>query len=73
MEEFVPHVQKFEIGFETLAFCNQMQYASLLTGCGSVWLERSVRDAETARSNRAIPTRNFKGLPIHISNPFFFS
>lgn len=29
---------------------------SLATGCGSVWLERSVRDAEAARSNRAIPT-----------------
>lgn len=28
----------------------------LATGCGSVWLERSVRDAEAARSNRAIPT-----------------
>ena len=30
--------------------------SSLATGCGSVWLERSVRDAEAARSNRAIPT-----------------
>ena len=30
--------------------------SSLTTGCGSVWLERSVRDAEAARSNRAIPT-----------------
>lgn len=34
----------------------------LSTGCGSVWLERSVRDAEAARSNRAIPTRKIKGL-----------
>ena len=30
--------------------------SSLATGCGSVWLERSVRDAEAARPNRAIPT-----------------
>ena len=36
--------------------------SSLATGCGSVWLERSVRDAEAARSNRAIPTRKIKGL-----------
>ena len=28
----------------------------ITAGCGSVWLERSVRDAEAARSNRAIPT-----------------
>lgn len=32
---------------------------SFLTGCGSVWLEYSVRDAGVARSNRAIPTRFF--------------
>ena len=30
------------------------------TGCGSAWLERSVRDAEAARSNRAIPTKKSK-------------
>lgn len=33
-----------------------------ITGCGSVWLERCVRDAETACSNHAIPTRNPKPL-----------
>ena len=27
-----------------------------MSGCGSVWLERSVRDAEAAGSNPAIPT-----------------
>ncbi len=46
------------------------------SGCGSVWLERSVRDAEAARSNRAIPTifipaRSFSFLP-YISSSFFF-
>ena len=30
------------------------------TGCGSAWLERSGRDAEAARSNRAIPTKKSK-------------
>ena len=35
---------------------------NFLSGCGSVWLECSVRDAEAARSNRAIPTSEFKRL-----------
>ena len=42
------------------------------TGCGSAWLERSVRDAEAARSNRAIPTRKIKGLQITSVAPFFY-
>ena len=41
------------------------------TGCGSAWLERSVRDAEAARSNRAIPTSKIKGLQITSVAPFF--
>ena len=45
-----------------------------LTGCGSAWLERSVRDAEAARSNRAIPTRNFRAcVSTQALFPFFIS
>ena len=45
---------------------------SFLTGCGSAWLERSVRDAEAARSNRAIPTRKNRGPRVSVA-PFPFA
>lgn len=42
----------------------------LATGCGSVWLERSVRDAEAARSNRAIPTIKNGRVPVKLEPVF---
>lgn len=42
----------------------------LATGCGSVWLERSVRDAEAARSNRAIPTIKNRRVPVKLGPVF---
>ena len=46
--------------------------SSLATGCGSVWLERSVRDAEAARSNRAIPTiKKQTGSSVKLEPVFF--
>ena len=45
--------------------------SSLATGCGSVWLERSVRDAEAARSNRAIPTIKNRRVPVKLEPVFF--
>lgn len=31
-----------------------------MTGCGSVWLERRVRDAEAASSNLVTPTGHYE-------------
>ena len=47
--------------------------SSLATGCGSVWLERSVRDAEAARSNRAIPTIKNRRVPVKLEPVFLWS
>lgn len=44
----------------------------LATGCGSVWLERSVRDAEAARSNRAIPTIKNGRVPVKLEPVFLW-
>ena len=35
---------------------------NFISGCGSVWLERRVRDAEAAGSNPVTPTREWKPL-----------
>ncbi len=42
------------------------------TGCGSAWLERSVRDAEAGGSNPLIPTRMVEGLVVTTTSPFSF-
>ncbi len=53
-----------------LAFTIGSGYIAFFSGCGSVWLERSVRDAEAACSNHAIPTREFRHLQNDLQVPF---
>ena len=45
-----------------VAFMSGSVYLKFPAGCGSVWLERSVRDAEAGGSNPLIPTTNMGGL-----------
>lgn len=42
------------------------------SGCGSVWLERCVRDAEAGGSNPLIPTRHLPGSRCLHRGPFLF-
>ena len=62
----------FGITLISLARCASLSYkTSLMTGCGSVWLERSVRDAEAGGSNPLIPTRNSRTHGL-LRESFFF-
>ena len=52
---------------KTLAFCKiPWYYLTCVSGCGSAWLERRLREAEVASSNPATPIHckvlDFQGL-----------
>ena len=52
-----------------------MRYAACkkdISGCGSVWLERRVRDAEAASSNLVTPTYDEALGNIRFSRVFHF-
>ena len=51
------NAEKLNLGLHSAA---GWHISLVLTGCGSVWLERSVRDAEAGGSNPLIPTRFLK-------------
>ena len=46
--------------------------AAFVSGCGSVWLERRVRDAEAASSNLVTPTYDEALGNIRFSRVFHF-
>ena len=64
---------------KTLAFCKiPWYYLTCVSGCGSAWLERRLREAEVASSNPATPIHckvlDFQGLflcYVSCCNPVF--
>ena len=64
---------------KTLAFCKiPWYYLTCVSGCGSAWLERRLREAEVASSNPATPIHckvlDFQGLfcvTFHVVSWYF--
>ena len=58
---------------KTLAFCKIPWYhLTCVSGCGSAWLERRLREAEVASSNPATPMNENAENPVNMRVSAFF-
>ena len=58
---------------KVLAFLKHTGYnLTCVSGCGSAWLERHLREVEVASSNPATPTKNIRSFSLTETSDIFF-